>query len=71
MSTGKRLSIEKDVLAKLNRGEITREQFLKQKRANMYAERAELQMKINSLQGSLDSLNTRIASIDTELAAGM
>lgn len=70
MSDRLRIEQEKDALISLNRGEITREQFLKQKRAIMYVERAELQLKINSLQGTLDSLNTRIDSIDAEIAAG-
>ena len=68
MRDWRKVDMEADFLAKYNRGEISREQYLNQKKSMLMKEQAEQQSVLSAAQKSLYSINAQIVAIDTELA---
>ena len=69
MRDWRKRDMEAEFLARYNRGEISREQYLNQKKSVLMQEQAEQQSVLSAAQQTLDSVNVQIAAIDTELAA--
>ena len=57
-----------EFLARYNRGEIGKEQFLNQKKAILQEERAEEQAEVNKLNASIASLSIQIEDVEAELS---
>ena len=66
MNWGK-TNIMQDFLSQYRRGEITKEQFLKNKRFVLESEKKELSVELNQKNSYLASLEQQIAEIDEEL----
>ena len=56
-----------DFLSQYRRGEITKEQFLKNKRFVLESEKKELSVELNQKNSYFASLEQQIAEIDEEL----
>lgn len=63
----KREDILKEFLAKYNRGEIEKEQYLNQKKALVQAEKAEKDAELQVLSRAVSSLALQIEEIEEEL----
>lgn len=67
MTDWRKRDILSDAIARYNRGEISREQYLEQEKALLMKEKAEQQAIHEGAQKRIDSISVQIAEIESEL----